>query len=116
MEDGDRGLVIHFLDALRAAEEAAAEVVAAWIGVCAHEGLRGGLRTIAERESAHAELLAERLMELGARCTAVLPEHLRDAALGRFGSPAVSDEDKLAHLLARYPDDAAATRAILGVV
>src|SRR5262249_42498283 len=63
-----------FLDALRAAEAAGAEVLAAWIGVCELDGLRGGLRAIAEREAAHAELLAERLAELGLPCTAALAQ------------------------------------------
>src|SRR6266516_2573164 len=57
----EREWVIRFLDDLRAAEAASAEVLAAWIAVCALDGLRGGLRVIAEREAAHAELLAERL-------------------------------------------------------
>jgi len=38
-----------FLDALRAAESAGAEVVGAWRVACALPGLRGGLETIAER-------------------------------------------------------------------
>ncbi len=113
--DGGRS-VPRFLDALRAAEAAGAEVLAAWIGVCALDGLRGGLRAIAEREGAHAELLAERLHELGVACTAALADGVRAAALARFGSPLDSDEEKLAFFLARYPDDAAATRPIARVL
>jgi hypothetical protein len=37
---------------------------------------------------------------------------VRAAALERFGSERVSDEQKLAALLARYPDDMSATRPI----
>jgi hypothetical protein len=112
MTEGRRQLVLRFLDDLRAAELAASEVVAAWIAVCALDGLRGGLRAIAEREGAHAALLAERLGELGGTCTARVAEPVRTAALARFGSPAVSDEEKLGLVVARYPDDAAATRPI----
>jgi hypothetical protein len=107
-----RERVVHFLDDLRAAEAASAEVARAWLAVCTADELRGGLRVIAEREAAHAELLAERLQELGAPCTAVLAEPMRAAALARFGSPQVSDEEKLALVLARYPDDDVATRPI----
>jgi hypothetical protein len=108
--------VLRFLDALRAAESAGAEVVAAWIAVCALEGLRGGLRTIGAREDAHAELLAGRLKQLGAPCAASVPDDVRDAAMARFGSATVSDEEKLALVLARYPDDAAAARPIADVL
>jgi hypothetical protein len=114
--DAEREWVVRFLDDLRAAESAAAEVLAAWIAVCRLDGLRGGLRAIAEREAAHAELLADRLREIGAPCAAVLDEPLRAQALGRFGSGAVADEEKLALLVARYPDDASATRPIAAVV
>ena len=108
--------VVRFLDDLRAAESASAEVFAAWIAVCALDGLRGGLRVIAEREAAHAELLAERLGELGAAPAAQLGEAVRATALEQFGSLQVSDEQKLALVLARYPDDASATRPLTEVL
>lgn len=98
-----------FLDALRAAEDAGAEVTAAWRDACALPGLRGGLDTIAERERAHAALLATRLHELGAHPRAAVDPAIVAAARERFGSPQVSDEEKLAALARRYADDAAAT-------
>jgi hypothetical protein len=107
-----RELVLRFLDDLRAAETAASEVLAAWIAVCEVDGLRGGLRSIAAREAGHAALLADRLRELGGACTAVVAEPLRAAALARFGSPAVADEEKLGVLALRYPDEATARRPI----
>lgn len=105
-----------FLDSLRAAEAASALVIEAWISVCVLEGLRGGLRAIAEREAGHAELIEERLRELGEPCTAVLQEPVLAAALARFGSTSVTDEEKLALFLARYPDDAAATRPFTAMI
>jgi hypothetical protein len=110
--DGLDEQIARFLDDLRAAEAASAEVLGAWVAVCAHDELRGGLRVIAAREAGHAELLAERLRDLGRPCTASVAEPVLTAALARFGSPTVTDEDKLAAVLARYPDDAAATRPI----
>ena len=115
MESGHDG-VIRFLDALRAAEAAAAEVLEAWIAVCALDGLRGGLRAIAQREAGHAELLAERLREMGAPCAASLDETTRARALERFGSTAVSDEEKLTEVLARYPDDRSITEPIASML
>ena len=114
--DVEREWVVRFLDALRAAEEAGAEVLAAWVAVCRLEGLRGGLRAIAEREAGHAELLAERLREMGEACSARLDDEMRRGALARFGGETVSDEEKLGVFLARYPDDASATQPITRVL
>jgi hypothetical protein len=100
---------LRFLDALRAAETAGADVTTAWRDACALPGLRGGLDTIAERESTHAALLAARLGELGGNAEASVDDAVVDDARARFGSPAVSDEEKLATIVARYADDAAAT-------
>ena len=103
---------VAFLDALRAAEAAGADVLNAWLGVCRLDELRGGLRAIAEREAVHADLLASRLRELGASCSATVNELLRIGAVSRFGSRDLSDEEKLSLVLARYPDDGAVTRPI----
>ena len=108
----DRHDVAAFLDALRAAESAGADVLNAWVAVCTLDELRGGLRAIAEREAVHAELIAGRLRDLGAPCTATVNELLRVGAVTRFGSSTLSDEEKLALVLSRYPDDAAVTRPI----
>lgn len=108
----DRHDVAGFLDALRAAESAGADVLNAWVAVCTLDELRGGLRAIAEREAVHAELIAGRLRDLGAPCTATVNELLRVGAVMRFGSSTLSDEEKLALVLSRYPDDAAVMRPI----
>jgi hypothetical protein len=100
---------LRFLDAFRAAEAASAEVVRAWRTACTLPGLRGGLETIAEREETHAALLGERLHELGAIAHARVDPVVLATARDRFGSPEVSDEEKLATVVARYADDAAAT-------
>ena len=107
--------VLVFLDAFRAAETASADVFGAWRDVCALPGLRGGLDTIAEREATHAALLQERLTELGgAMRVAVDPIVVADA-IERFGAPE-SDEQKLGAVVARYPDDAAATTPVTRVL
>jgi hypothetical protein len=103
----EREPVVRFMDDLRAAEAAGVEVLDAWIAVCPLDGLRGGLRVIAEREARHALLLAERLAELGIAPAASVAGPVRAAALGCFGSRDVRDEQKLGTLLARYPDEAA---------
>ena len=110
--NGNERDVAAFLDALRAAEAAGADVLNAWVGACRLDELRGGLRAIAEREAVHADLLASRLRELGVPCTAVVNELLRAGAVARFGSSELSDEEKLTLVLARYPDDGSVTRPI----
>src|SRR5439155_1146564 len=57
-----------------------------------------------------------RRAEGDAETRALLAEPVRAAALERFGSERVSDEQKLAALLARYPDDTSATRPITEVL
>ena len=109
-------LVLRFLDALRAAEAAGAAVVDAWVAVCPLPSLRGGLRTIAEREAGHAALLEERLRELGGTCDAAVPEAMRAAAVARFGSSEVPDEEKLGLVLARYPEEGTVRRPIAHVL
>jgi len=116
MHPRQRERVVRFLDDLRAAEAAAADVLVAWLAVCTLDGLRGGLRSIAEREAVHADLLGERLRELDAPRTATVAEPVQRAALARFGSAAVSDEEKLGLVLARYPEDGAVTHPIVAVL
>ncbi len=101
-----------FLDALRAAEAASAEVFAAWRIACTLAGLRGGLETIAEREATHAAVVAERLTELGGVARAHVDEVVLASARDRFGSPALSDDDKLALVAVRYADEAAVATPI----
>jgi hypothetical protein len=110
--DPARGHLIRFLDDLRAAETAGAAVFEVWIKSCARDGLRGGLRTIAEREAGNATLLAARVAELGGACEASVSEALRSAALGRIGSRDVPDDEKLGIVLAHYADDWSVTRPI----
>jgi hypothetical protein len=107
---------LRFLDAFRAAEVASAAVFGAWRASSGLPGLRGGLETIAERETTHALLLAERLAELGG----VARAHVADTVLGpardSFGSASITDEEKLARVIARYTDDAAATAPLVGAI
>jgi len=112
---GEPARVVAFLDALRAAEDASAEVFAAWAAASPADGLRGGLAAIAARERRHATLLGERLGELGSRPVAALEATIRAAAVESFGAAAVDDRDKLTRLLDRQsgPGGAAATAHVM---
>ena len=108
--------MVRFLDAYRAAERAAADVVGAWRDVCRSPGLRGGLDTIAAREATHAELLEARVQELGGVPGAHVDDAVRERAHAHFGAADVSDDSKLARALARYADDAAVTAPLDPVI
>jgi hypothetical protein len=96
---GEPGRVVAFLDALRAAEDASADVFAAWAAASPADGLRGGLVAIAARERRHATLLEERVLELGGERVAALEAATRGAAVERFGASDVDDRAKLTRLL-----------------
>jgi len=112
--DGDPARVVAFVDALRAAEDASADVFAAWAATSPADGLRGGLAAIAARERRHATLLRERLVELGGEPVAVVAESVRAAAVRRFGASDVGDRAKLGRLLER--PHAAAVQAVAGAL
>jgi len=101
LRDGEPARVVAFVDALRAAEDASADVFAAWAAASPADGLRGGLAAIAARERRHATLLGERLVELGAQPVAALADGVRDGAVRRFGAADVGDHVKLTRLLER---------------
>jgi hypothetical protein len=112
----DADALLHFLDDLRAAEAASARVFTAWVEACTLDGLRGGLRAIAEREAGHAELLAQRMRELGGQEAAAVSARALAGALARFADDACSDEEKLRLVLGRYPGDRSPTAALDAVV
>ena len=88
--------LLGLLDRFRAAEALGAEALGAWLECCRVPALRGGLRTICERERFHAALLEQRLLELGGECRFEIPEETRRRALDGLRSTEVSDAQKLA--------------------
>ena len=120
MSEGERAAaapeaVLAFLDAYRAAEAAGAAVLTAWSAVSPLDGLKGGLEALAAREATHAEQLGLRLRELGGAARCEVAGDVVGRALARFGSAEVADEDKLAHVVARYPEPETAGRPALTV-
>lgn len=109
-------MVVRFLDDFRAAESFGATVLGLWADVARDPVIRGGLRTICAREQRHANLLADRLRELGAECRAELGRDLRDAARARLASVTISDLDKLDEMLARCADVDVAVKPIRDVL
>jgi hypothetical protein len=105
-----------FLDALRAAEAASAQVLEAWISVCTFEGLRGGLRAIAEREGrarrAHRGAPARAGRALHGRPPGADPRRRARALRLRLGHR----RGEARALPGALPDDAAATRPFSAMI
>lgn len=99
----ERDMVLYLLDDYRCVEDFAARYLGAWQAVTEDPRVRGGLRTVCGRERLHAELLEQRLRELGGtpQCVAP-PERVLDLAY--YHSAAHSDNDKLQKIALRLQD------------
>ena len=103
---------MEFLDGFRAGEALGEATLGEWISVCTTDCLRGGLRTVAQREGMHARLLEERILELGGKPKSETPKEIREAAMKQSGSTEKSDAQKLSEFVARFPDVDAALKPI----
>ncbi len=104
--------VMAFLDQFRAGEALGEAFFGAWIAVCEDDGLRGGLRTIQQREGMHARLLEERLKALGCTPEAEIPVATFDAAMAQASSTEKDDAEKLLAFTSQFPDADAALAPI----
>ena len=96
--------VIRFLDQFRAGEALGEASLGAWIEVSTTPCVRGALRTIQMREGSHAQLLEQRIKELGGSPTAEVPQAIYDAVMEGSASTEKSDVQKLQEFVARFPD------------
>ena len=107
--------LIEFLDQFRAGEALGEASLGAWIQVATTDCVRGGLRTVQQREGMHARLLEARLKELGASPSYEIPEAVYSAAMSQSGDPDKSDAQKLLEFVQRFPDVDAALKPICDV-
>jgi hypothetical protein len=110
-----RDEVITLLDGFRAGEELGGKSIGAWVDVCTTDCVRGALRTIQRRESMHAELLEQRLRELGAEPRHEIPAADVAQAMAELGSTERSDAEKLLGFATRFPDADALLQPICDV-
>ena len=104
--------VIRFLDQFRAGEALGEASLGAWIAVCEDPCLRGGLRTVQQREGFHARLLAERIKELGGTPSHEIPEDVYQKLMDDAATTDKSDAEKLRDFVAQFPDPDATLRPI----
>ena len=104
--------VIRFLDGFRAGEALGEASLGAWIEVSDLACVKGGLRTVQQREGFHARLLEARVKELGGTCTAEIPQEVYDEAMKGSADPNKTDAQKVLDFAQRFPDPEAALKPI----
>lgn len=95
---------IKFLDGFRAGEALGEASLGAWIEVSDVACVKGGLRTVAQREGFHARLLEARVKELGGSCEAEVPEAIYDAAMKGSADAEKGDAAKILDFVNQFPD------------
>ena len=109
----DKQELLRFLDGFRAGEALGEASLGAWIEVCDCAPLRGGLRTVQQREAMHARLLETRLKELGGSPRVEIPQDRYDKTMQAVGTRDRSDLEKLQEFVAQFPDPDAVIKPIL---
>ena len=114
-ESMPREALVSFLDQFRAGEALGEASLGAWIEVSNTACVKGGLRTVQQREGMHARLLEARLKELGAAPTFEVPEAIYDQTMKSAGDCEKSDPEKIAEFVKQFPDVDAAIQPILDI-
>jgi len=109
-------MVMHLLDEFRCGENFASEYLNRWIAVSDQECVKGGLRTVQQRETFHAQLLEARLRELGGVPQCTVPVERREKELQFYASAEKKDLDKLQSIAARIKDPAQVLKPITDVI
>ncbi len=109
-------MVMHLLDEFRCGENFASEYLNRWIAVSDQECVKGGLRTVQQRETFHAQLLEARLRELGGVPQCTVPTERREKELQFYASAEKKDSEKLQSIAARIKDPAQVLKPITDVI
>jgi len=107
----EREAVLSFLDTAQAAEANGAMIFDNWAKLCTTDCIRTGIKMVAERERYHARVFADRLHELGGKCSASVSEEGRKF-LESISDPTVKDTEKLLIHHKLVPDPAARFKLI----
>jgi DNA-binding ferritin-like protein len=111
-----RDELVTFLDQFRAGEALGEASLGAWIEVSDLACVRGGLRTVQQREGMHARLLEARIKALGCSPTFELPDAVYERTMKDAGNAEKGDAQKVADFVARFPDIDSALRPIHDVI
>ena len=91
----ERERILHLLDTYCSTEGFVATYLPHWIAVSQHDGVKGGLTIVQQREALHAKVMKARLIALGGTPQAQVPEERRQKEIPFFGAPERSDVEKL---------------------
>jgi DNA-binding ferritin-like protein len=108
--------LVTFLDQFRAGEALGEASLGAWIEVADLPCVKGGLRTVQQREGMHARLLEARLKELGATPCFEIPEAIYQRTMQDAGNPDKPDAEKVADFVKQFPDIDAALKPIYDII
>ena len=112
----EREMIMNLLDEFRCAENFASEYLNRWIQVSDQECVKGGLRTIQQRETFHAQLLETRLRELGGVPQCTVPTERREQELKFYASADKKDLEKVQSIAERIKDPAVVLKSITDVI
>jgi hypothetical protein len=96
--------IVAFLDEYRAGESVGAKLFQVWVRTCKTDSLRGALRMMELRERSHADLLAQRIEELGGSPKPEVGSMAADF-LAYLGARDKSDSEKLREFMRLAPPD-----------
>ena len=111
----ERERILHLLDTYSTTEGFVAQYLPKWIEISPNETVRGGLRTVQGREAAHARLMKTRLLELGGKSSATIPQERREKEVPFFSSPEIDDVAKLKVLSDLFGDGEAFLSPVMEV-
>lgn len=112
----EREMIMQLLDEFRCRENFAAEYLNRWIDVSDQECARGGLRVVQQREAYHAQVLEDRLRELGGIPQCSVPAERREKDLALYATKEKTDAEKLLAVTARITDPAQTLKYITSVI
>lgn len=112
----EREMLLHFLDEYRCAEDFAAQYIGQWLDVSERAYVKGGLRTIHQREAFHAKLLEARLRALGGSPQCTVPATRREKEFAFYTSAQKTDAEKLQRAVGRITDPAQALKPLTDVI
>ena len=112
----ERERILHLLDVYRSTEGFVAEYLPRWIAVSSHEGVKGGLAVVQQREALHARVMEARLRALGGTPQAIVPEERWQKEIPFFGAAERSDVEKLGVLAKLFGDPEEFMKPVIDLV
>jgi Mn-containing catalase len=112
----EKELVLAVLDEFRCAEDFAAEYLNRWVEISDQECVKGGLRVVQHREAYHAQILEDRLRELGGSPQCTVPAERREKELPFFASTDSNDIEKLQSIASQLKDPAESLKPLTDAI